>query len=899
LRVYSVLTALLCVALLHFPASAATRVAAVPGSGQPVSANSVIRGVVTDEFQKAVPDAAVQLQSPDGVRNTTSDARGQFYFGGLGVGSYFVQVSKAGYASQQSSTIYITEVATIDVNVSLQKNAATTLGRITVSASRGVQTSPVIYSVIPKIELDRAANFRLYDRIAQMPQINSGQTNVAAPGDNAAVNLRGIGQLETVTLIDGHPAVVANSVCGCFEFNVAPTMALKAVDITYGSGAVGLYGVNSIAGVVDMQTADPTTRRESTLTLGAGSYSDSIWNIRVTGTNDKLGYAFNVGRHNTDGPLGHQRIYNPSVNPDPSDPSLRAAATYPVDMGFFANTDLAKLRYSFTPSTVLTLSALSNTTWDDKTGNGDNDYNPYDTALANAQVSAQSPSGSCPLGQLQFGVANPQCFTPQQVAGFLGGPQGGGPADQSFRLGDYHGNFKTNLGKSVLSLDFYHGFYIRNYNRFFQLPDVTYVSNDPVLGTGWVPLKPPNAFWFTEGGQQTGFQVSDDFRAGNHDIGFGYYIQHFQATRTRSQCDNVTGACAATPAGSPYVNDGNFFIRDIISMGKVTGYVNAWLKRSSLTNTTHLDPRFTFVWHPNTYNALRLTAGGGITQPNPTDRFASFVGSGALNPNCGGNTYIGKGPGFNQLPETSSDLEVSYGHQSESGSSIQLTAYRTNLYNQLFGTNVNVGSLGPGYVPVDFFNAYDQRIFLVCGHHITPNDLTVGITENLGRSQYKGIELQGSQRLSHELRADYSYGIQSAQPLSLDLNLLKSSPNLILNSQLQWIPIHKAQLGLDYQRAGWDAYMEGFSVDANNPLLLPHYYYANGAISKAVGGTKFTLSVNNMFNSWADNYGYFGHGYLPTNQYNPQSPNVLLNGYEQFHLPYRRYFFTVETHIAG
>ncbi|MDQ6825119.1 MAG: carboxypeptidase-like regulatory domain-containing protein, partial [Candidatus Eremiobacteraeota bacterium] len=145
MRVYSILTALLCVALLHFPASAATRVAAMPGSGQPVSANSVIRGVVTDEFQKAVPDAAVQLQSPDGVRNTTSDAKGQFYFGGLGVGSYFVQVSKAGYASQQSTTIYITEVATIDVNVSLQKNAATTLGRITVSASRGVQTSPVIY----------------------------------------------------------------------------------------------------------------------------------------------------------------------------------------------------------------------------------------------------------------------------------------------------------------------------------------------------------------------------------------------------------------------------------------------------------------------------------------------------------------------------------------------------------------------------------------------------------------------------------------------------------------------------------------------------------------------------------------------------------------------------------
>ncbi|MDQ6779953.1 MAG: TonB-dependent receptor [Candidatus Eremiobacteraeota bacterium] len=891
---FSLAAALLSIALSFFsPAQAANSVVGA-ASSSPVSATSVIRGQVTDEVGKPVPDASVQLQAPEGVRSTVSNAQGSFVFGGVGVGSYYVQVSKVGYQTQQSSTIYITEVATVEVNVALQRSSTVTLGRITVSASRGVQTSPVIYNVVSKDQLDRTASFRLFDRIAQMPQINAGQYNSAAPGDNSSVNLRGVGALETVTLIDGHPATISNSQCGCFEYNVAPSLALKAVDVTYGSGAVGLYGVNAIAGVIDMQTVDPTRRPEATLTYGIGSYADSVYNVRFTGTDQKWGYAFNYGRHFTDGPLFHQMIYNPSTSPDPSDPTLRAAGTYPVDMGFFANSILGKVRYSFTPVTSFTFSALSNTTWDDKTGNGDNDYNPYDTALTNAQLSAQNSSGSCPAGLLAFGNRNPSCYTPQQVASFLAGPQGGGPADQSFRLGDYHGKFSTLLaGKHNIVLDYYHGFYLRNYNRYFQLPNVSW------NGAAYVPSFPPNAFWFSEGAQQTGFQISDDFTTGNHDIGFGYYIQHVQEARTRSTCDPNTGACAGVPAASPYVNDGNVFARDIITMGKVTAYVNAWLKRSSLTQTTHLDPRVTFVWHPNIANALRLTVGGGITQPNPTDRFASFVGSGALNPNCGGTTYIGKGPGNNQIPETSSDLEMSYGHQSESGSSVQLTAYRTNLYSQLFSTNVNVGSLAPGYVPADIFNSYDQRVFQVCGHHITPSDLNVGITENLGRSQYKGIELVGSQRLTRALTLEYNYGLQSARPLSLDLALLKSSANLILNSQLQWIPLHKASLGLDYQRMGWDANIEGFEVDANNPLLLPRYYYANGSISKVVRDTKFSLSVNNMFNSWADNFGYFGHGFLPVNQYNMQSPNILLDGYEQFHLPYRRYFFTISTHVTG
>jgi outer membrane cobalamin receptor len=863
---------------LASPAYAGVRnaaTAALPVYSQPVSATSVIRGAVRDALGVPVADAVVTLVTAQGTFTKTTSKLGQFEFDALSTGSYYLTADKDGYKHSISDTIQILEVATIDVTIPLDKiGERSVLGHVTVTSHGGVQNSPVIYQVVSKANLDKLATFRAFDRLQFLPGLNAGQYNSASPGDNASVNIRGIGYIETVTLIDGHPAAIANSGCGCFEYNVAPTMSLKAVDVTYGSGAVGLYGVNAIGGVVDLQTIDPTVRPQSVYSLGVGSYNDTVWTMTNTGTEGKLGYAVNYGTRTTDGSLFHNRLYNPSANPDPANPALRPSATYPVDMGFQSRSSLLKFRYSFDPNTHFLVSALSADTWDDKTGNGDNDYNPFNTAFANAQTQVGNDIPNCGPNKINIkdpNNGNPRCFTPTQAAKIFNGPQGGGPADQTFRLNDFHTNLSHTHGNSTLSADFYHGFYVRNYNRFFQLPA-------------------PNPYWFVEGSQQTGVQVSDDIAAGNNDLGFGYYVQHVQEART----------FLAVPAASPYFVDGNIFARDIITGQHLTTYINMWEKRSQLTNTSHLDPRVTLVFHPDAFNSWRLTAGGGITQPNPTDRYASFSGVGAINPNCNGLTNIGKGPGTTLIPETSSDLEASYGHQWQSGSTIQLTAYNTNLYSQLFATNVVVASLGQGYVPAQLLQQIYQRIQNVCpGSNPTLQSLSVGITENLGHSLYKGVELNGSQRLSQALTFGYSYNVQSAQPLVLDHNLYLRSPNLILDSQLPYIPIHKAQISFDYNKNGWDAYIEGFHLDKNNSYLLPAYNFANLALGKTVGRFKYQFTVQNLFNSWADSFGYFGHGFLPVNPLNSQPANQFLDGYEQFHLPYRQYFFNVTTKVGG
>lgn len=842
-------------------------------AGQPVTATSEIKGVVTTQAGEPVGGAEVRLYYPGGSKATTTDAQGRFNFENLAVGSYYVAASKSGFVQSISETININEVASIDLNVKLEtaSNLAT-LGHVLVRANKGLETSPVIYSVVQKAALDKLASYRPFDTLATMPGLNPGGYNSAAPGDNAALNIRGIGTLETVTLIDGHPATISNSGCGCFEFDNAPSMSLKSIDVTYGSGAVGLYGVNAIGGVVDLQTIDPTVRPESKVSLGVGSYANTVWTVTDTGTQGKVGYAFNYGTRTSDGSLFRQTLYNPSTNPgDLANPATYSAATYPVDMGYQSRSALEKFRYSFTPQTQFTFTALSTDTWDDKTGNGDNDFNPLDhQVFASAGQVGNNPS-KCGTNMVDYpdpsGVD--RCYTLQQYAGFFAGPQGGGPADQSFRLNDFHTNLTAYRGASTFAIDAYHGFYIRNYNRQFQLP----------FG---------NPFWFTEGAQQTGLQFSDDMVHGNNDLGLGYYVQHVQEVRTRN----------AAPAASPYFVDANFFARDVLTGRTITTYLNAWVKRSQLTGTSHLDPRATFVYRPDVNNVWRATVGGGITQPNPTDRYASFAAVGAINPNCTGPTNIGSGPGTTLIPETSSDLELSYGHQTSSGSSIQLTTYRTNLFNQLFSTTVDVASLGPNYIPADLLTAINNRVSKVCGTN-PPYSFTVNVTENLGRSLYKGIELSGIQAITPQFKADYTYDVQSAAPVAIDHNVYVNSPNIILNSQLPFIPIHKATLGLDYQTRGWDLYFQGNMVGQNNEQLLPQFYYANAALSKTAGSRTFTLSVQNVFNSWADSWGYFGHGYLPTNEFTPQSTNPLQSSYEQFHLPFRTYFFNVTQKFGG
>jgi hypothetical protein len=67
-----------------------------------------IRGLVVDQSVVPVPGATISLS---GGRTTESDASGLFNFTGLAPGDYFLQVTKPGFSSAQSSTTVVAGVA--------------------------------------------------------------------------------------------------------------------------------------------------------------------------------------------------------------------------------------------------------------------------------------------------------------------------------------------------------------------------------------------------------------------------------------------------------------------------------------------------------------------------------------------------------------------------------------------------------------------------------------------------------------------------------------------------------------------------------------------------------------------------------------------------------------------
>jgi hypothetical protein len=170
---------------------------------QPITATSEIRGIVTTQSGVTIAGADVTLYYPGKSKHASTDGRGQFAFTGLSIGSYYVVVEKSGFTRQISETVNINEVATVQMEIKLESTQSlATLGHVVVRSNQGLETSPVIYQVVQKASLERLATYRLFDAIQSMPGLNAGQYNSAAPGDNASINIRGIGSLETVTLID-------------------------------------------------------------------------------------------------------------------------------------------------------------------------------------------------------------------------------------------------------------------------------------------------------------------------------------------------------------------------------------------------------------------------------------------------------------------------------------------------------------------------------------------------------------------------------------------------------------------------------------------------------------------------------------------------------------------------
>jgi len=856
---------------LVFSAQAAPILAQTPPAAT-ATGGSIVGTIVDRAAGTSVSGADLTLYRASGekIATATTDAQGAFTFAIAAAGIYYVQIAANGY-----QTVRTDDIATVAGETNTVRSAITRsrtaiendlrqIGRVSASRTSGngsLATATTINQSVTSELLQREGYIRIGDGLDTQPGVNLTGLS-SSVGDGLGIDIRGFGSAETSTLVDGHPIGPQGAVSGGFDFQDSPSYAIANTQITYGSGALGLYGTSSIGGTVDLQTVNATRTPELLLEQGVGYEGRRFTRLQTTGTvaNEKLGYAIVHAVDGTTGPYPTQARLQPSFLSGNFSLANQTLLTYGTSSAYMLRNDLVKLKYSFSPSTSFEATALSADSFSDKTGNGDNCYFSEGQQLYNAQAASAAPATysvaltngntvnvDCPAGSLGATLddVNATCLTAFQYARKGYGLAGGGAgAHQEHRFNDYHGRIQTRVGNNTLTLDGFGNRYSTDYSR----APVSTLNPTPGFNT---------QFYDT-----TGLLFSDDIAGRTNDFGFGYFVEHqnhigdyLQKTGTGYQIFNGANSI---PGAVFALGERNFFVRDQYTPnGPLSIYLNAWLKRSTVTQKQTFDPRLSFVYKVTPSDVVRLTGGRSDAAPAP-DLLSGPVSPNRtpsnITPQCTGGqlTTVGNSSNPNLIQESSTDYEIGYGHRFNGDNVVNVDGYFSFEKNRIFRGQIPVSSL-PFVLPPDLLSQYLARISSFCGSPAQATIANLGYLAryNAASTRYQGIELTGRYRTNQNLFFDYSYNVQSAADLGVPDFILGRSVNTINGSQIQGVALHKASLGLDVQNGhGFEGRVDSYYQGEYNAYNRTPFFYANASLSQQVTkNTRLNIGVLNLFDS--------------------------------------------------
>ncbi len=146
-----------------------------------------------------------------------------------------------------------------DQSVPASATAESSIEAITVTGSRVSRPgfeSPTPVSTLTQEDINIAARPNIAEFINTMPQVRASfsttsTTNQSLVGSGNFVDLRGLGEVRTLVLVDGKRFVPQNRY-GDVDLDVIPQALIENVDIVTG-GASAAYGSNAVAGVVNLR----------------------------------------------------------------------------------------------------------------------------------------------------------------------------------------------------------------------------------------------------------------------------------------------------------------------------------------------------------------------------------------------------------------------------------------------------------------------------------------------------------------------------------------------------------------------------------------------------------------------------------------------------------------------
>lgn len=893
-----------------------------PGAAQAQAPAANLSGrILSAHGGLPVQNAAVELdRNQQAVASTKSDANGFYTFKGQPEGEYSVLVVASGFEATRIPQVFLLSGTTVQLQTAIvpsdtQTSNLKTIATVMSSGRSSLQTSTTINAYVDPSQVLNLGYAHTGFLLARVPGINM-HTSPSA-GDDMSIGIRGYDPSETAALLDDHPIGPIGAFGGAnspgFDYKLAPFYGLSNTSVIFGSGAAGLYGTSTIAGAVNFETLNPTREEHWSLTQGIGNYDHSLSGLQTTGTAGKLGYAFAGAVQGTTGQFpggGITQWANMQVSAycnAPGGPTCtsggspvqpgdltaqnRALNTYYVSGAYTDKNLLSKLVYSFSPRTQLLASVFDTTSWNDKTGNGDQDAQAYPYVLTQVAPplegqnflynGAMTACSTSTIPVLVNTAAGYTCLTAQQYANDFQGPYGGGIGRwNASHMQDYHARLTQEVGKTQLIVD---GF-ANNYNMDEH--------------------KSPTGPFFEDNYLTHGLLLSDEFQLGNQDISFGYYGQH----QRHASATNRIPSSGDSANGSFYLTSDSYFVRDAAELSpKLTAFVNLWEQHSVDTRKNNFDPRVTLLFHATTNDVLRLTAGRSYSEPDPALLNADNLSLSAplsVNPAPGGElTPVGQTGNPLLAPETATDEEIAYGHRFNRAVTLQLDAYNSLENNAILSSVVPVSSI-PQFLPqlqaVDPSSpsgqTFEQEYLARIGPGATIAQLGWSTNANAAQAIYRGVNAEVNANLFKNFTADVQYGVQSAFYRGLTPQFLQNNIFYYNDSQFAHIPLQKAFGSLVYHNgSGIRAEFDETYIASNNEFLQPPFWYADGSLSKSSGPVTVTLGLNNIFNSATTTYGEYGQGqFVPTNQYG-SFPNAIAEGgaAELYGLLPRSVFLTV------
>jgi iron complex outermembrane receptor protein len=241
-------------------------------SGQATS--TILQGVVTDESKAIIPEAKLVLRDEKGaIRETTSDASGNFSFGELVFGRYFLIVEKAGFATVEREIVLNAATKNSDLtllaggvaeSVTIVMDSAEAAVESTLKMPVSIHETPRSLTVIGEKRI-REQNFRqVSDVLSYVP----GTSQNSYRNGSYHFYSRGYRMSPDDTRVDGFVGVnVGGGGFGASMFGVEEAVVLR--------GPAGLvYGqTTSPGGFINLVSKKPQENYFTRVDLRGGGYN--------------------------------------------------------------------------------------------------------------------------------------------------------------------------------------------------------------------------------------------------------------------------------------------------------------------------------------------------------------------------------------------------------------------------------------------------------------------------------------------------------------------------------------------------------------------------------------------------------------------------------------------------